>query len=181
MRSTMSTTALTLACATLLLTACDEPTTSSSEVLGPNAALAASPGAANAVVANAAIIPGAPFMVRAPLDPYFINQAPDFMVRSHTRSDLVIQRLVSQPSVGAWHTHPGPSFGIVEAGRVMITRSTKRGCTTEVYEAGEAYFEVADEVHRATVLGPGVAVEYKARFNTPVGAPFGTPASDPGC
>jgi quercetin dioxygenase-like cupin family protein len=83
--------------------------------------------------------------------------------------------------VGAWHTHPGPSFGIVEQGQVMLTRYTKRGCTTEVYGPGQAYYEVADQVHRVTVLGTTDAVEYKARFNTPVGAPFSAPADDPGC
>jgi hypothetical protein len=40
---------------------------------------------------------------------------------------------------------------------------------------------VAGEVHRATVLPPDIAVEYKVRFNTPAGDPFATPADDPGC
>jgi hypothetical protein len=37
-------------------------------------------------------------------------------------------------------------------------------------------------VHRASVLQPETAVEYKVRFNTPIGATsFSTPAGDPGC
>lgn len=123
-----------------------------------------------------------PFTVRAPLDPYFINQPSEMMIRSNARTDFVIQRLVSAPGPGGWHTHPGPSFGIVEQGQVMITRySRKDGCVSTTYGPGEAYYEVADEVHRATVVGTVAAVEYKARFYTPVGGAFGNPAADPGC
>ena len=127
------------------------------------------------------------FTARATIDPYFINQAPDIMLRSQVRSDLVVQRLVTNPSVGGWHTHPGPSLAIVERGRVEITRySRKDGCVATVYGpgelAGQTYYEVAGEVHRASVLQPETAVEYKVRFNVPVGATsFATPADDPGC
>ena len=185
MRTTPTTSALTIACATLLLAACDEPTTSPAGLREADAALATPARGTGASAASALVAAGAPFTVRAPLDPYFINQMPDFMIRSHVRSDLVMQRLVTPPSEGVWHTHPGPSFGIVEQGRVMITRVTRRGCVSEVYGPGDpngaAYFEVADEVHRATVLGPTDAVEYKVRFNTPVGAPLSTVVGAPGC
>ena len=174
--------ALALAWGGMFLAACADPPTSPAALSETEAALAASGGAPHLGAANVIALQAQPFLVRAPLDPYFINQAPDFMIRSRVRSDLVIQRLVAAPGVGAWHTHPGPSFGIVEQGQVMITRfSRKDGCASEVYGPGEAYFEVADEVHRVTVLGPNDAIEYKARFNTPVGAPFSSPASDPGC
>jgi quercetin dioxygenase-like cupin family protein len=143
------------------------------------------PGGASRPVAPQAALAAedlVPFTARAPLDPYFINQAPELMLRSKVTADLAIQRLVTAPSEGAWHTHPGPSFAIVAQGQVMITRySSKDGCTEEVYGPGETYYEVAGEVHRATVLPPDIAVEYKVRFNTPAGDPFATPAADPGC
>jgi hypothetical protein len=177
---------LTVACATLLVAACDEPTTSPQGRPDANAAPSASSREASPLaplVAAADVVPAAgdPFEIRAPLEPFFINQAPLFMFRSHAPADLIIQRLVARPGVGPWHTHPGPSFGIVERGQVMLTRYTRRGCTSEVYGAGEAYYEVANEVHRVTYLGTADAVEYKVRFNTPVGAPFRAPADDPGC
>jgi hypothetical protein len=109
------------------------------------------------------------------------------MLRSKVTADLAIQRLVTEPGGGGgWHTHPGPSFAIVEAGAVMITRyDGKRGCTSTTYgpaePAGKTYYEVAGEVHKATVVSPVHAVEYKVRFNVPAGAPFGDPAADPGC
>jgi hypothetical protein len=177
---------LTVACATLLVASCDEPTTSPQGRPGANAVPTASSREASPrapLVAAAEIVApaGAPFEIRAPLEPFFINQAPLFMLRSHAPADLILQRLVARPGVGPWHTHPGPSFGIVERGQVMLTRYTKRGCTSEVYGPGEAYYEVANEVHRVTYLGTADAVEYKVRFNTPVGAPFRAPADDPGC
>lgn len=181
MRAKRTTKALLSVCATLLLAACDDDVNSPAGVPDTTPVPASSnvtqPGAGSAAL----LAPIDPFTVRAPLDPYFINQAPDFMIRSHVRSDLVIQRLVTPPGPGAWHTHPGPSFGIVEQGHVMITRYTNHGCTTSVYGPGEAYFEVAGQVHRASVVGTENAVEHKVRFNTPVGAPFSTPAADPGC
>lgn len=136
---------------------------------------------------DASLLPPANFIIRAPLDAFFINQAPELMMRSDARTDFVIQRLVTDPGPpGGWHTHPGPAFGIVEQGQVMITRYTKKeGCVSTVYGPGEAagrtYYEVADEVHRATVLGAVPAVEYKARFYIPLGGTLGTPAADPGC
>ena len=128
---------------------------------------------------HAAPLP-APFTIRAPLDAFFINQPSELMMRTDARSDFVMQRLVSNPGAGAWHTHPGPSFGIVEQGQVMITKYTKKeGCVSTVYGPGEAYFEIAGEVHRATVLGTVPAVEYKARFYAPVGGALSSPAVDP--
>lgn len=162
---------LAVTCAGTFLAACNDEATSPA----PGAARLASAD----VVANQ--LPQ-PFAVRAPLGAFFINQAPGMMIRSDARADFALQRLVTNPGPGGWHTHPGPSFGIVEQGRVLITRFTKKeGCVSTTYGPGEAYYEVADEVHRATVLEPDVAVEYKARFYVPVGAAFSTPAAAPDC
>jgi quercetin dioxygenase-like cupin family protein len=126
--------------------------------------------------ASAAVIPDFPaFTERAPLDPFFINQPSEMMIRTDRRTDFVIQRVVSDPGAGRWHVHPGPSFGIVKQGTVMITRwSKKDGCVSTTYQTGQAYYEVADEVHRATVVGDVPAVEYKARFYAPVNGAFTT-------
>jgi hypothetical protein len=130
--------------------------------------------------ASAAVIPELPaFTERAPLDPFFINQPSEMMIRSDARTDFVIQRVVSEPGAGRWHTHTGPSFGIVKYGAVKITRySRKNGCVSTTYQAGQAYYEVAGEVHRATVVSDVPAVEYKARFYAPVQGSFTTFLSD---
>jgi hypothetical protein len=186
MKSTTRLTALAAACAGALLASCSEaPTTSTAHA---DAKLTSARSLQPTELASrdvAGALPGAlpdAFTVRAPLDPYFINQAPDLMLRSRVRSDLAVQRLVTPPGPGGWHTHPGPSFGIVQQGRVVITRySRTEGCTTEEYGPGETYYEVAGQVHRASVEGPEPAVEYKVRFNTPIGEPFANQADDPGC
>ena len=166
--------ALAVACGGALLVACNDETTSP-----------APRGEANPVSPTAAVgdpLPAA-FSIQAPLDAFFINQAPDMMIRTNDRRDFAVQRLVTAPNAGVpggWHTHPGPSIGIVERGQVRITRYTKKdGCVSTTYGPQEAYFEVAGEVHRAEVLQPDVAVEYKARFYVPVGGKFSTPAEDP--
>lgn len=124
-----------------------------------------------------------PFTFRAPLDPYQILQLPDFMMRSHSRRDVVMQRSVFVPGAGAWHTHPGPSFVYVIQGRIKLTEySAREGCTdTPVRGPGEAYFEEGDHVHRAVVVSSENAVLLVTRFNIPVGGPITISEPDPGC
>jgi hypothetical protein len=169
--------ALAFACVGVILVACNDQVTSPEERAAQQASAEVVP----------AVLPSANFVIQAPLDPFFINQPGDLMMRSDARTDFAIQRLATDPGPpGGWHTHPGPTFGIVDQGRVMITRYTKKeGCVSTVYgpgePAGQTYVEVAGEVHRATVLGPVAAVEYKARFYIPLGGALGSPADDPGC
>lgn len=126
-----------------------------------------------------------PFTFRAPLDPFTIQQLPGFMIHSKARSDIVIQRIVLSATspFGMWHTHPGPSFIYVIEGAVKVERFTKGdGCTEgPVFGPGQAYFEVADQVHRAVVTSSQPVVILVARFNIPVGAAFTIPAADPAC
>lgn len=123
------------------------------------------------------------FTFRAPLDPYQIHQLPDFMIHSTATKDIVIQRAEFPVGNGPWHTHPGPSFVGVIAGQIKIERFTpKDGCTeTPVFVPGNAYFEVANEVHRAVVVSATPAVLVVTRFNIPVGQPFTIMAANPGC
>lgn len=141
------------------------------------------PGATHTMTADAATLVLDPFTFRAPLDPYSIHQLPNFMIHSKARTDIVIQRSVFAPGPGMWHTHPGPSFVYVIEGEIKIERFTpKDGCTaTSVFGPGNAYFEVADEVHRAVVVSAQSAVLLVTRFNVPVGGAVTIPAADPGC
>lgn len=175
MRGNAILTTLSVTCMGALMAACSDRETAPLAVAEADVAQPAT-----ADVAALELLPE-PFTVRAPIDPFFINQPSEMMIRSDARTDLAIQRLVTAPGPGAWHTHPGPSFAIVDEGEVMITRYTKKGCISTVYQEGDTYFEVAGEVHRATVLGSVSAVEYKVRFYTPIGQPFASPAADPGC
>ena len=124
-----------------------------------------------------------PFTFRAQLDPYRIHQLPDFMIHSNARMDIVMQRLVFAPGPGPWHAHPGPSFVYVIEGEIRLDRFTEQdGCTqTPVSGAGKAYFEGANQVHRAVVVSAQPAVLLVTRFNIPVGGAITIPAADPGC
>lgn len=134
---------------------------------------------------SAALTPAdmTPFTYRASLDPYKIHQLPDFLMHSTARKDIVIQRSVFNPGNGPWHTHPGPSFVYVLDGEIKLQRfNSQKGCfETPVYRVGEAYSEVADEVHRAVVVSSVPAVVLVTRFNIPPGAAITVPAADPGC
>jgi quercetin dioxygenase-like cupin family protein len=143
------------------------------------------PGDPHRVVADVATPDLEPFTFRAPLDPFKIHQLPDFMIHSKARTDIVFQRIVLSATspFGMWHTHPGPSFVYVIEGAVKVERFTKKdGCTeTPVFGPGQAYFEIADQVHRAVVVSTQSAVLLVTRFNIPVGGAFTIPAADPGC
>lgn len=130
-----------------------------------------------------AVTSATPFTVRATLEPFRIIQQPEFMMQSKERADIVIQQALFTPGAGMWHTHPGPSFIYVIDGQIKLEKYSKeRGCTeTPVYGPGQAYYEIADEVHRAVVMSQTDAVLLVTRFNIPVGKPFTIPATDPGC
>ena len=171
---------LSIVCVASLLSACNDGQKTPTAITRPS-------GIEGAGVASVVTLPE-PFTARAPLDAFFINQPSEVMMRTEARRDFAIQRLVTSPSAPQfWHTHPGPSFAIVERGKIMITRySRKNGCVSTVYGPGEVagatYFEEANEVHRATVVGEETVVEYKARFYTPAGEPFGRNVTeDPVC
>lgn len=174
---------LALVGAALLLAACADQTKAPTGLTETDASSMALHGAAMHPTTDVVQQATEPFTFRAPLDPYRIHDQPDFMVHSRARTDLVVQRIVFTPGRGPWHTHPGPSFIIVEQGQIKLTRFAARtGCVdTPVFGPGDAYFEVANEVHRATVLGTESAVLHVVRFNIPVGGAITIPAEDPGC
>jgi quercetin dioxygenase-like cupin family protein len=164
----------------LLVAACSDGTEAPMAVANGDATAVAHSGdhMSSAVTAVAT----APFTVRAPLAPYRIQQLPDFQIHSKATSDIVMQQSVFNPGAGPWHTHPGPSFVYVVEGEIKLERHTREGCTeTPVYSQGQAYFEVADEVHRAVVMSATPAVVLVTRFNIPVGGLITIPAADPGC
>jgi hypothetical protein len=123
-----------------------------------------------------------PFTFRAPVAPFKILQLPDLMIHSNAMKDIVFQRAVFAPGAGPWHTHPGPSFVYVIQGQIKVERFNKDGCTeSPVQVPNTAYFEIADEVHRAVVVSAEPAVLMVTRFNIPVNQPFTIMAADPGC
>jgi hypothetical protein len=165
----------------LLLAACGDQTPPTAVVAETDASIhAASLSAAEVVALQQAT---EPFTVRAPLDPYRIHQLPDFMSHSRVRADLVLQRLVLPPGSVPWHTHPGPSFVIIEQGHIRLSQYTAQsGCVeSPVLGPGQTFYRLGSVVHRLTVVSAEDAVLYVARFNIPVGEAITTPADDPGC
>jgi quercetin dioxygenase-like cupin family protein len=124
-----------------------------------------------------------PFLYRATVEPYRIHELPDFMIHSRAPSDIIIQRGVFTPGVGAWHTHPGVSFAYVLQGQIKLQMfSKKEGCSeTPVYGPGDVYIKPPNELHRAVVVSATNEVELIVRLDYPPGAAISSPAADPGC
>ena len=161
----------------------EEAPTASSATHTPTDAMHSGAGTSHTMSAGATALALDPFTFRAPLGPFQIHQLPDFKIHSNATKDIVFQRAVFAPGAGPWHTHPGPSFIYVIEGRIKVERFNKEdGCTqTPVFAPGNAYFEVANEVHRAVVTSAEPAVLMVTRFNIPVNQPFTIMADDPGC
>jgi quercetin dioxygenase-like cupin family protein len=124
---------------------------------------------------------------QATLDPFRINQPPDFMIDSESEKEVAIQKVTITPGGHTgWHTHPGPIVAIVTEGQINHTRFTKKdGCIERVFGPGEseqAFVEVPNQVHMARNKGDVDAVLYIARLNVPVGGEItDSSPKNPGC
>jgi quercetin dioxygenase-like cupin family protein len=124
---------------------------------------------------------------RATVDPFHINQPPDFLIQSKSEKEVAIQKVTISPGGHTgWHTHPGPILAVVTEGQIKHTRFTeKEGCVERVFgpgEAEQAFIEVPNQVHMARNEGDVDAVLYIARLNIPVGGEItDSSPGNPGC
>jgi quercetin dioxygenase-like cupin family protein len=124
---------------------------------------------------------------QATINPFRINQPPDFMIDSESEKEVAIQKVTITPGGHTgWHTHPGPILAIVTEGQITHTRFTeKEGCIEQVFGPGEseqAFVEVPNQVHMARNEGDVDAVLYIARLNIPVGGEItDSSPGNPGC
>jgi hypothetical protein len=124
---------------------------------------------------------------RATLDPFRINQPPDFLIQSKGEKDVAIQKVTISPGGHTgWHTHPGPILAIVTEGQIKHTRFTEKdGCIEHVFGPGapeQAFVEIPNQVHSARNEGNIDAVLYIAPLNIPVGgADTDSSPGNPGC
>lgn len=92
---------------------------------------------------------------------------------------LTVRRLIVAPGeVLGWHAHPGVgAYTVVVRGTLTV----EDGCGGEtVYNAGQAFLEPANRVHRGKNLG-SVEVETVQTFLVPVGTPLSIPFQQPTC
>jgi len=124
---------------------------------------------------------------RATLDPFRINQPPDFLIQSKSEKDVTVEKVTIPPGGhSGWHTHPGPAFVIVTEGQVQVTFFTKEeGCIKRVFgpdEPEQAFFEAPHQVHIGRNEGDVDAVIYVTRFNIPIeGEVTDSSPKNPGC
>jgi quercetin dioxygenase-like cupin family protein len=76
-----------------------------------------------------------------------------------------------------WHTHPGPVFGVINAGELTIYQDLV-GCAT-TYGAGAAVFVPLGMTHEEHNEGAG-PLELVATYVVPEGSPIRVPAQPPG-
>jgi hypothetical protein len=124
---------------------------------------------------------------QATLDPFRINQPPDFLIDSESEKEVAMQKVTISPGGHTgWHTHPGPVLAIVTEGQVKVTFFTEEdGCIKHVFgpdEPEQAFIEAPNQVHIGKNEGDVDAVIYVTRLNIPVGGEItDSSPGDPGC
>jgi hypothetical protein len=91
-------------------------------------------------------------------------------------SNVYIGQLTFQPEqdgeVGGvdWHTHPGPFIVAVTEGALTIT--WEHDCEPRTYEAGEAFVDLGQNVHKAENLSGEETVVHFSVIGVPEGEPI---------
>jgi quercetin dioxygenase-like cupin family protein len=71
-----------------------------------------------------------------------------FHLRATEPTDVVVVQVTGQPHTSTgWHTHAGPSMAVVTTGTERLIEpkhGDHRGCTEEVFTAGEAFVHPSD-------------------------------------
>lgn len=75
-----------------------------------------------------------------------------------------------------WHTHPGPFIVAVTQGELTVTWSTD--CEPRTYEAGEAFMDLGEVVHKAENFADEETVVYFAVVGVPDGEPITNVVAD---
>lgn len=69
-----------------------------------------------------------------------------------------------------WHTHPGPFVVAVVEGALTVTWS--HDCEPRTYEAGEAFVDLGEQVHKAENFADEETVVYFSVLGVPEGEPI---------
>ena len=100
-------------------------------------------------------------------------------IKTDHPSDFVVQTInVAPGGFSGWHTHPGATLVTVKSGTLVLT---DRHCNSTTYEAGDAFFQPANEVHNATNPSAHDSTVLWTAYVLPVGAAIRTDAPNPGC
>jgi quercetin dioxygenase-like cupin family protein len=95
-------------------------------------------------------------------------------------SALHVNQVTIQPGgTLGWHSHPGPSFVIVESGTATFYQADDPSCTPQTITAGQSLFEPAGLVHIVRNEGTVPLVNIVIQL-LPVGAPRLISEPDPG-
>jgi quercetin dioxygenase-like cupin family protein len=71
-----------------------------------------------------------------------------------------------------WHTHPGPFTVAVVEGALTVTWASD--CEPRTYEAGEAFIDLGEDIHKAKNLSGEETVVYFSVIGVPDGEPITT-------
>jgi quercetin dioxygenase-like cupin family protein len=96
-------------------------------------------------------------------------------------SDLhVVEVTVDPGGTSGWHSHPGPSFGIVKSGTATFYFGDDPTCTPHVIPTGGSFFEPAGEVHMVRNEDPSVPLVNVVIQLVPTGVARRIDEPDPG-
>lgn len=163
------TAALTLAAAALVVVACNESVEPEAASGGRGPSLADAGVTASAITDNGTVRgtldPGVRIMTH-PNRPIDVVSA---LIRLDGDGDGLVNGL-SAPDHVRWHTHPGPTMGVVTGGEgAAVTLYHAGSCATHTYDVGDAF--VPPEGAHSAWNESGTDLILRATFLLPVGSP----------
>jgi quercetin dioxygenase-like cupin family protein len=113
-------------------------------------------------------------------EPDFRRRSPDRVCAPYGVSDLHVTQVTVQPGgTSGWHSHLGPSLGIVKSGTATFYRGDDPTCMPHVVTAGSSFFEPAGAVHILRNEGTELLVNVVVQL-VPTDAPRRIDEPDPG-
>jgi len=117
------------------------------------------------------------------LDPVNLNvKTGDWKVQLRTKGQTdvtVVENRVAPGGTFGWHSHPGPSLIVVQAGTLTFYHGDDASCTPHTYEAGDALVDTGNDVHVGRNEGTVEVVVIVTRL-LPAGAAPRIDQPDPG-
>jgi quercetin dioxygenase-like cupin family protein len=133
------------------------------------------------VVATSGQFVAAPILSRGTLDAGVKIHTDELKLSTRDDIDVVTQAITIAPGGHTgWHSHPGPVFVTIAAGRMTFYDADDPTCSPGTYATGDTFIDPGGgHVHIARNEGVADLVLY-ATYLVPAGAGIRIDASDPG-
>jgi quercetin dioxygenase-like cupin family protein len=122
----------------------------------------------------------APWTYRATIDAHHFDSS-DYKLYQKDSQDVVMRQIVyAAGGSSGWHSHPGPTYVVVESGTIRLYEAADPTCTPRTFGPGQGFVELPGDVHITRNETSQMAVALVTFMDVPVGGAFRIEAPVPG-